>query len=58
MSRTDLSNYLGMTLECLSRVLGRFTRAGLVSTRRGEIVIERQSELETLAFHLPDGQHT
>lgn len=58
MSRTDLANYLGMTLECLSRVLGRFTKAGLVSTRRGEIVIERHGELETLAFHLPEGHST
>jgi CRP/FNR family transcriptional regulator len=55
MSRTDLSNYLGMTLECLSRVLGRFVRAGLVSTRRGEIVIERHAALEALALHLPEG---
>jgi CRP/FNR family transcriptional regulator len=55
MSRTDLSNYLGMTLECLSRVLSRFGKAGLISTRRGEIVLERPAELATLAFHLPDG---
>jgi CRP/FNR family transcriptional regulator len=54
MSRTDLANFLGMTLESLSRVMGRFSKAGLITSRLGEIVLERPEELKTLARHLPE----
>ncbi len=53
MSRTDLANHLGITLECLSRVLGRFRTVGLIRASRGEIELLRPAELETLACHLP-----
>ena len=52
MSRTDLANHLGMTLECLSRVVGRFRTAGLIHTSRNEIKLLKPPELETLACHL------
>jgi CRP/FNR family transcriptional regulator len=52
MSRTDLANHLGMTLECLSRVVGRFRKAGLIRTSRNEIELVKAAELETLACHL------
>jgi CRP/FNR family transcriptional regulator len=54
MSRTEMANFLGMTLESLSRVVGRMSRSGLISTRQGEIVLERPEELKCLALHLPD----
>jgi CRP/FNR family transcriptional regulator len=52
MSRTDLANHLGMTLECLSRVLGRFKKTGLIRTPPNEIELLKPPELETLACHL------
>jgi CRP/FNR family transcriptional regulator len=54
MSRTDLANFLGMTLESLSRVMGRFSKAGLVTSGLGEIVIERPDDLQALALHMPE----
>jgi CRP/FNR family transcriptional regulator len=52
MSRTDLANHLGMTLECLSRVLGRFKKAGLIGASRDQLELQKPRELETLACHL------
>jgi CRP/FNR family transcriptional regulator, anaerobic regulatory protein len=53
MSRTDLANYLGLTLECLSRVLGKWKRAGVISLTRSNAEVYRPAELNTLAHHLP-----
>jgi CRP/FNR family transcriptional regulator len=52
MSRTDLANHLGMTLECLSRVLARFVRSGLITASRTRITQDQPSTLEALAGHL------
>jgi CRP/FNR family transcriptional regulator, anaerobic regulatory protein len=52
MSRTDLASYLGITLECLSRVLARLSKAGLISTTRTEITLRAPNGLEALAGHL------
>lgn len=52
MSRTDLANHLGMTLECLSRVLGRLARSGVISASRTRIVLEEPEQLSALAAHL------
>ena len=52
MSRTDLANHLGLTLECLSRVLGSWKRAGVIETSREQINILKPLELTTTAFHL------
>ena len=52
MSRTDLANHLGMTLECLSRVLGQWKRAGVIDTERNVVRVEKPAELATLAYHL------
>ncbi|MEZ5597888.1 MAG: cyclic nucleotide-binding domain-containing protein [Pseudomonadales bacterium] len=49
VSRTDLANHLGMTLEALSRVISRLSRAGLLAMERMEVRVLRQAELETLA---------
>lgn len=52
MSRTDLANHLGMTLECLSRVLARFARSGLVEARRTCITLRDPDGLRDLASHV------
>jgi len=53
MSRTDLANHLGLTLECLSRVLGKWKRAGVIKLEKSSVEILRQAEIATLAIHLP-----
>lgn len=52
MSRTDLANYLGMTLECLSRVLTRLSSAGLITASRTRVSLEQPAQLSALAEHL------
>lgn len=52
MSRTDLANHLGMTLECLSRVLARLDRAGVISASRNQITCNDTGRLAALAGHL------
>jgi CRP/FNR family transcriptional regulator len=52
MSRTDLANHLGLTLECLSRVLGKWKRSGIVNPAKDHIEIIEPAMLLTLADHL------
>lgn len=52
MSRTDLANHLGLTLECVSRVLSRWRRARVIETDRNTVRILRPEELCTTAYHL------
>lgn len=49
MSRTDLANYLGMTLESLSRVLSRLGRAGLIEAARTRVTLLDAHGLHTIA---------
>ncbi len=39
MKRTDLANYLGMRVETISRVLGRFQSKGILNSTRKEVEI-------------------
>jgi len=39
MSRTDIGNYLGLTVETVSRIFSRFQKAGLLAVDNKEIVI-------------------
>lgn len=52
MSRTDLANHLGLTLECVSRLLGKWKRAGVISTERDLVHVHKPGEIATLAYHL------
>ena len=52
MSRTDLANHLGLTLECVSRVLSKWRRAGVIDTDRTTMRILEPDALSTAAYHL------
>lgn len=52
MSRTDLANHLGLTLECVSRVLSKWRKAGVIDTDRSTMRILKPEELTTAAFHM------
>ncbi len=52
MSRTDLANHLGLTLECVSRVLSKWRRAGVIDTDRTTVRILEPAALATAAYHL------
>lgn len=49
MSRQDLSNYLGMAVETLSRILARLTKKGLFKIEQRKVIISDFAALETLA---------
>ncbi|MFX3657746.1 MAG: Crp/Fnr family transcriptional regulator [bacterium] len=55
MSRTDLARYLGMTLECLSRVLARLSRAGILDATRRQVTVHDGDALRALARRGEDG---
>jgi len=49
MSRQDLSNYLGMAVETLSRIFARLTKKGLIKIEQRQVIISDFGALETLA---------
>lgn len=49
MSRQDLSNYLGMAVETLSRIISRMTSKGIIKVERRIVIISDMKELESLA---------
>ncbi len=49
MSRVDISNYLGLAVETVSRIFTRFQKNGLIITEGKEITFLNQVELNTLA---------
>jgi CRP/FNR family transcriptional regulator len=51
MTRDELGNYLGMTLETVSRLMSRFQREGLVSVRQREIELNDIGRLMELVGH-------
>jgi CRP/FNR family transcriptional regulator len=51
MTRDELGNYLGMTLETVSRLMSRFQRAGLISVRQREIELHDSDGLRELVGH-------
>lgn len=49
MTRGDIGNYLGLTIETISRLLGRFQKSGMISVQGKYITINRMDELKELA---------
>jgi CRP/FNR family transcriptional regulator len=49
MSRTDISNYLGLTVETVCRTLSRFSRNGLIRIQQKEVTILDFDNLRTTA---------
>ena len=49
MSRTDIGNYLGLTIETVSRVFSRFNKQGLISVEGKEIALLDSDALKNIA---------
>ncbi len=49
MPRQDLSNYLGMAVETLSRIISRMTEDGLIKIDRRLVIIADMEKLKSLA---------
>jgi CRP/FNR family transcriptional regulator len=49
MTRGDIGNYLGLTVETISRLLGRFQKSGMLSVKGKYITIEDHNALSVLA---------
>ena len=52
MSRTDLANHLGLTLECLARALSKWRKAGVIDTGKDYILVNKPKDLIATAYHL------
>jgi len=51
MSREEIGNYLGLTLETVSRLFSRFSREGLIWVSQREVKILDMEALKQLAGH-------
>jgi CRP/FNR family transcriptional regulator len=49
MSRTDIGNFLGLTVETVSRVMGRFSKQGLISINNKEVTLLNITDLKAIA---------
>jgi len=49
MTRGDIGNYLGLTVETISRLLGRFQKSGMLAVKGKYITIENHALLAELA---------
>jgi len=49
MSRQDLSNYLGMAVETLSRILSRLSKENIIKIEQRRVIISDYDSLEDLA---------
>ena len=49
MTRGDIGNYLGLTVETISRLLGRFQKSEILSVKGKYITIENADALSVLA---------
>lgn len=53
MSRADIGNYLGLTIESISRLLGRFRNEGWIALDKREIELLNFERLEALLTSAP-----
>lgn len=54
MSRVDISNYLGLAVETISRVFTRFQKNGLIETQSKEVILQDLDMLREMAGLNPD----
>ena len=54
MSRKDIGNYLGLTIETISRTFSRFQNDGLLTTQRKYVNILKLEELKAIAGLAPN----
>ncbi len=52
MTRGDIGNYLGLTVETISRLLGRFQKAGMIAVQGKYITVLDSESLATAAGHV------
>ncbi len=50
MSRSDIGNYLGLTIETVSRVMGRLHKTGIIELDKKHVKILDMAALRSLAF--------
>ena len=54
MSRVDIGNYLGLTIETISRVIGRLQKQGIVFINNKEVeIVEFDSLLKAARVQVP-----
>jgi len=51
MTREEIGNYLGLTLETVSRTLSRFQRDGLIAVQQRDIELRDAERLMQLVGH-------
>jgi CRP/FNR family transcriptional regulator len=51
MTREEMGNYLGLTIETVSRLMSRFQREGLISSRQRDIEIKEPARLREIVGH-------
>ena len=51
MTRADIGNYLGLTLETVSRILSRFQREGLIAVNQRELELRNFDGLMAIVGH-------
>jgi CRP/FNR family transcriptional regulator len=51
MTREEIGNYLGLTLETVSRLLSRFQREGLLAVQQRDIEIRYTDRLMEMVGH-------
>ena len=49
MSRTDIGNYLGLTIETVSRIFTRLQKQNVIAVDKKEIVINNMDQLRNIA---------
>jgi CRP/FNR family transcriptional regulator len=52
MSRTDIGNFLGLTIETVSRVFSRLQKLGIIAVDKKEICIQDLAALRKLSSAL------
>lgn len=51
MTREEIGNYLGLTLETVSRIMSRFQREGLIGVRQRDVELKNPESLREMVGH-------